>query len=88
MIVGRPGGIYIGARRNKVNNTQVPPIVTGLHFVNAVSPGTVSPFGADSNRRVGVYYLSTRSRRVLPGLKWAYFLAGMKMVAPVAGLRP
>jgi len=43
-----------------------------------------SPPGADQS---GVYF-STRSRRVLPGLKWTYFLAGIRIVAPVAGLRP
>ncbi len=36
----------------------------------------------------GKDYFSTRSRRVLPGLKWTYFFAGMVIVAPVAGLRP
>lgn len=33
-------------------------------------------------------YLATRSFRPLAAEKWAYFLAGIVIVAPVAGLRP
>jgi hypothetical protein len=62
----RARGQHLGARRIKVNNSQVPPVVTGLHFVNFVSPAPMqhytphqvssscisSPFGDFANRAV------------------------------------
>ncbi len=52
------------------------------HSVRSVTGGTLLPFLLERD------YFSTRSLSVLPALKVTYFLAGMVMEAPVAGLRP